>query len=286
MTPEGVKTSGLLREAEKQLLATGNQLARRDAEIMLANLLDINPSRLPLIDKIPPTGILQKFAEWIDRRSMGEPVAYITGVQEFWSLEFAVDENTLIPRPDTETLVEACLAHVKHVNAPKIADLGTGSGCILISLLSELLSATGLGLEVSEGALKLAQQNAFTNDVQDRSRFLKSDWFASVPADETFDLIVSNPPYIETNVIPGLMLDVKEYEPVSALDGGDDGLDCYRAIATQACGRLNRNGILAVEVGIEQAQAVALLFRDAGLTFVAIERDLAGVERVVCVKKQ
>ena len=276
----------LLRHAEAQLSETGNPLARRDAEIMLANLLDVRPSSLPLVDETPSADTTKTFSEWVARRQLGEPVAYITGVQEFWSLEFAVDENTLIPRPDTETLVEVTLNCSKQMNAPKIVDLGTGSGCVLISLLSEMPLATGLGLDISEGALKRAEQNAIANGVKKQTRFLKSDWFASVSRAEKFDLIVSNPPYIETGVIPDLMADVKDYEPVSALDGGADGFDCYQAIAAQAFERLNRNGFLAVEVGIGQAQVVASLFRDAGLTFVAIEKDLTGVERVVCAKKE
>ena len=284
MISNTLKLADLLRNAEAQLSDISGSLARRDAEIMLAHLLDVSVSRLPLMEEVA-SDVASGFAKFIARRAKGEPVAYITGVQEFWSLEFAVNESTLIPRPDSETLVEAALKHIAGPGAPRIADLGTGSGCILISLLHETPSATGMGLDMSEGALAVAQQNAATCDVQNRSEFLQSYWFDAVREGDTFDLIVSNPPYIEAAVIPNLMPDVKDFEPMSALDGGVDGLDCYRTIVAQAPNRLRADGMLAVEVGKGQAQDVAALFCAAELADIKVHKDLAGVERVVCAKK-
>lgn len=220
------------------------------------------------------------------RRMCGEPVAYILGVQEFWSLEFEVSPDTLIPRPDTETLVEVSLAALKEKSAPAILDLGTGTGCILLSLLHERADARGVGADISANAVALAGKNAARLGLAERAVFVRSDWFAELTAqDEGFDLVTSNPPYIPAPHIAGLMPDVRDYEPLSALEGGDDGLDAYRIITEQAPAYMKPGGYLAVEVGIGQSDDVRALFEAAGLRKVMARKDLSGVERVIIGKK-
>lgn len=260
-------------------------MARRDAELLLCHVLQVDPARLPLIDVQPSESELLQFDQYIDDRLTGKPVAYIIGEQDFWSLTFEVNSHTLIPRPDTETLVSSGLECLPPVKTPRILDLGTGSGCILLSLLHELPGATGIGVDVSEEALGVARKNANRHELEGRAQFVRSDWFETVPGGEHFDLIVSNPPYIENDTINTLMRDVRDFEPTSALMGGPDGLDCYRAIASDSPQWLTSGGVLAVEVGIGQADDVSALFVAAGLELTGVRHDLAGVERVVIGKK-
>lgn len=220
------------------------------------------------------------------RRRCGEPVAYILGVQEFWSLEFEVSPETLIPRADTETLVEVSLKVLAPIENPKVLDMGTGTGCILLSLLHERTDAYGVGADVNASAVALAERNADRLGVADRTTFVQSDWFDElVVPDDGFDLITSNPPYIPAPDIAGLMPDVREYEPISALEGGSDGLDAYRIITKQAPAYLKAGGNLAVEIGIGQSGDVIALFEAAGFKNVAVNADLAGLERVIIGKK-
>ncbi len=275
----------LVRAADAKFASVGNPLARRDADLLLSHVLGVNPSRLPLHQDALSNEAITQFWQMVDARLTGKPVAYITGEQEFWSLTFAVNEHTLVPRPDTETLVSVGLDSIMDVHSPTILDLGTGSGCVLLSLLHERGDATGLGIDLSAAALDIAQQNADNHNLSARVRLIQSDWFDGVPADMLFDLIVSNPPYIPAGDIDTLMPDVRDFEPVSALEGGDDGLECYREIASSAPLKLPQGGILAVEVGIDQAQAVSDLFAKSGLQISGVRQDLAGVDRVVFAKK-
>ncbi len=263
-----------------------NDTARLDAELLMANILQCKRMELPL--KTAPLSVLEatKFAGFIERRQTGEPVAYILGTQEFWSLEFKVTPDTLVPRPDTETLVEAVLNVLKKTETGTILDLGTGSGCILLSLLSELDEFLGVGVDQSAAALEVAAYNAMKLGMKDRSGFVKSDWFSDVSKSEGgFTAIVSNPPYIPSGDISELMQDVRDFEPMSALDGGSDGLNPYHVIVSTAPEYLCDGGILAVELGIHQAHDVAAIFQNNGFEDVQIFKDLAGVERIVMGKK-
>lgn len=274
----------LLAAAENKLKECGNPLARRDAEILLAHILVIEPSALPIFSKPVSQEQSALFDDMIARRLTGEPVAYITGVQGFWSLDFHVNPHTLIPRPDTELLVEVGLNVIKGSTAPRIADLGTGSGCILLSILSEHSRATGIGADISVEALKVAQCNAETHGLATRAQFIESDWFKGFGGPQ-FDLIVSNPPYIPADDIEALMSDVKDFEPTAALNGGHDGLDYYRQITSHATAYLAKEGHLAFEVGIGQFADVSALLARENFRDIRFFPDLSGINRVVMAKK-
>lgn len=276
----------LIRSAEARLAAAGIDTARLDAEILLAHVL-VCP-RMALYSKLTDTvsaADAAAFADLIGRRQAFEPVAYLTGEQEFWSLPFNVSPDTLIPRPDTETLVETVLTQVAGQPVRSVLDLGTGSGCICLSLLHELSDAQGYAVDISAGALAVAKRNAVTLGLQDRIAFFEGSWFEPLDRDQRFDVIVSNPPYIPSADMAGLMPDVRLYEPNGALEGGEDGLGPYKLIAEQAPAFLAPGGILAVEVGIHQADDVKALFDAAGLVETGKVKDLGGIERVVYGKK-
>jgi release factor glutamine methyltransferase len=221
-----------------------------------------------------------QFEALVKRRLAREPLAYITGLKEFWSLEFEVAPGVLIPRPETETIVEQVLEHFPASNAPlKLLDLGTGSGCLLTALLKEFPNATGLGIDESEQALIIAARNLNRHGLQARAELCRGNWLEGLTG--PFDVIVSNPPYIPTADIAGLEPDVRDHEPLGALDGGPDGLDAVRALAA-AFARLAA-GKAFVEIGAGQGDAAAVLFRDAGLEVVHIAPDLAAIPRVVVV---
>lgn len=281
-----VTVQAALAKATAQLVEAGIETARLDAEILLSHVLGC--ARMALYGK-PDTPVsvaeCDAFQALVTRRMTKEPVAYLTGEQEFWSLPFKVTPDTLIPRPDTETLIEVVLARMAKTRAPAIFDMGTGSGCILVSLLTEMKTASGVAVDLSQKALDVAKGNAVALGVADRADFIQGSWFDPLGEQQPlFDAIVSNPPYIPTNDLSGLMTDVKDFEPVSALDGGVDGLAPYRLIAGQSPDFLKPEGLLAVEVGIHQAQDVAALFSQNGFVDVTVSRDLGGIDRVVSGK--
>jgi release factor glutamine methyltransferase len=218
------------------------------------------------------------------RRLAGEPVARLVGCKEFWGLPLRLSAETLVPRPDTETVVELALQLVRAAPAAdgalRIADIGTGSGAILLALLSELPEACGVGTDISVTALRTARANAADLGFGSRAVFIACDHAAALS--DGFDLIVSNPPYIRSAEIAGLATEVRDHDPHRALDGGPDGLDAYRALIPQAAQRLGRQGALVVEVGHGQSAEVEGLMRAAGLTLERPPRtDLAGIPRAV-----
>jgi len=223
-----------------------------------------------------------RLARMAQRRLAGEPVARITGEKEFWGLRLKLSEDTLVPRPDTETVVEAALDFIKATAraAPRIADIGTGSGAILLALLSELPEATGVGTDISEAALAAAKANAESLGISDRARFAVGDYASALQG--RFDVIVSNPPYIRSADIPLLAIEVRDHEPRQALDGGTDGLLAYRRLAAETPAYLAPGGALIVEVGYNQAEDVGLLMEAAGFRISRpFRRDLSGIPRVV-----
>jgi release factor glutamine methyltransferase len=221
---------------------------------------------------------LQGFAA---RRSRGEPVARIIGEKAFWGLDFALNEATLVPRPETEMLVRLGLGHLGTWPGPRILDLGTGTGCIVIALLADNPAATAMAVDLSHAALAVARQNAERHGVAARLQLLEGAWFAPVPGGVRFDLIVSNPPYIEHADIASLAPEVKDHDPALALDGGADGLDAYRSIIAAAPPFLVPGGKLLLEIGSAQGAAVSSMMRTAGFDAVGVEKDLAGLDRVV-----
>lgn len=254
-----------------------------EARIILRHVLCVTDADLigggPADDAmmVPPDKA-QSIENMARRRADGEPLSRILGAREFYSLPFAVTPAVLDPRPDTETLVDAAL---KSFAAPPqaILDLGTGSGCILIALLHEWKAARGVGVDISADALAVAAGNAARNGVDGRARFVQGDWAAAL--DGKFDLIVSNPPYIPAGDIPNLGPEVRNHDPILALDGGQDGLDAYRTIIKEINRLLSPGGICLLEIGIGQAPDVARLVANAGLSLRESFRDLGGVERVL-----
>jgi release factor glutamine methyltransferase len=230
----------------------------------------------------------QRLGAFIERRGNGEPVARIVGVKEFWGLPLRLSADTLVPRPDTETVVEAALEILRpesRIDQPlRIADLGTGSGAILLALLSELPAAQGVATDISLAALQTARGNAVLLGLDARTCFVVCDYTSALAGD--FDLIVSNPPYIPSAEIATLDIEVRNHDPIRALDGGKDGLDAYRVIAPAAARLLAPRGLLMVEVGHDQSDAVADLMAAAGLTLQGpAKADLAGIRRVVTGRK-
>lgn len=272
----------LLRWTADYFKGRGIDSPRLDAELLLADLLQLDRVGLYLNFERPlQADELGAFRERVRRRAGREPLAYILGHAEFWSLALKVTPDVLIPRPDTELLVEEAL---KRVAGPvRVLDVGTGSGALAIALAHERPEWTVTAIDVSPAALAVAAENAGSNGVAERITFIEGD-LAALP-DGPFDLIVANPPYIPAADLAGLMPDVRDFEPRLALDGGVDGLTAYRALAGQANHVLADEGWLLVEVGIGQAAAVRELFAAAGLAELVTARDLAGIERMVGGRK-
>jgi release factor glutamine methyltransferase len=274
-----VSGNAALASAVRRLRAAGIPDAPRDARRLLAHALAIAPDRLTLhLAEGLPDEAQAAFEAALARRERREPVSHITGKRAFYGRDFHVTPDVLDPRPETETLVELALSRPFS----RVLDLGTGSGCILLTLLAERPQATGLGVDLSEPALAVARGNAAALGI-DRAAFLRSDWCGAVEGQ--FDLIVSNPPYIAADEMPGLAPEVRDWEPGMALSPGGDGLDAYRAIAACAPAHLSPGGRLMVEIGPTQAAAVSGLFRAAGLENIAVCPDIDQRDRVVCAEK-
>jgi len=259
-------------------LAEGSASAPLDARMIVAHVLRCRPNDLPLrdLDEVPVESIaaIRQLAE---RRIAGEPIARILGEKEFYGLTFMLSPATLVPRPDTETLVAAVLAAIDRAAAPAILDLGTGSGAILLTLLTELPNATGVGVDLSAEALATATRNAELIGIARRVQFREGNWTAGI--ERRFDLIVSNPPYIASDEIATLPVEVREHDPHVALDGGGDGLAAYRAIFADIRRVLAPGGRVFLEIGFGQAADVSRLAAEAGFD-TTFESDLAGIERV------
>jgi release factor glutamine methyltransferase len=255
-----------------------------DARLLLAETLGIDAVEIAVRpDASLGSAGAERLAEVARRRLAREPVGRILGEREFWGLPFALSPETLEPRPDTETVVEAALSVVPDRDADlRILDLGTGSGCLLVALLSELPRAKGLGLDRSPEALAAARRNATRNAVADRAAFVASNWTAALAGQ--FDLIVSNPPYIPSADVAGLAPEVRNHDPAAALDGGADGLDAYRTIFAEAIGLLGLDGTLVVEIGSGQAQDIGGLAETAGWRVIRLAQDLAGLPRALVLK--
>ena len=220
---------------------------------------------------------------YMNRRLNGEPVDRILGYREFYGRKFYLNADTLSPREDSECVINLALNMVQEgYHKLRILDLGTGTGCLLLTLLSELPNATGLGVDLSENAVTMAAKNAQNLKLDARAKFKTSNWFESVH--EQFDLVISNPPYIETAVLPDLEREVRDHDPVLALDGGRDGLDCYKIISAHAHKALCKNGHIIVEIGMGQANAVTGLFTNKGFTLESSCMDSAGITRGLAFK--
>nr|WP_249810976.1 peptide chain release factor N(5)-glutamine methyltransferase [Bradyrhizobium sp. 149] len=262
--------------------------AELDARILLGAALGLDLTGLVAqAARLLTEAEASRLARYARRRIAGEPVARILGTREFWGLPFRLSEATLVPRPDTETVIELALEILrewKPSHPPRIADIGTGSGAILLALLHEIPGAFGVGTDLSLTALKTARDNAAALGLADRASFVACSYAAALRG--PFDLIVSNPPYIPSAEIPKLSIEVREHDPHLALDGGNDGYDAYRALIPQAAERLSPGGALIVEAGQGQARNIETLMTAAALV---VDRppkaDLAGIPRAVSARK-
>ncbi len=271
-----IATAEALASITSRLTEAGIEEPRREARLLLAAAQGVNAAGLLLLDEVDRA----RFEPLVARRAAREPLAYILGRKEFWGLNFTVSPATLIPRPDTETLVEAVLA---LGTAPaRVLDLGTGTGCLLLAVLSEFPAAFGVGVDISPEAAALAAGNAQALGLAGRAAFCVGDWAAAL--DGTFDLVLSNPPYIPGADIPHLMPEVAGFEPSSALDGGADGLAAYRKILADLPRLLAENGAAVLELGVGQAPDVAVLAERAGFT-TTTRADLGGVERAIILTR-
>ena len=268
-----------LGAAAAALRAAGVDAPRRDARLLMQHALRLSPEALLAEDGLPLTDDeAARLGAHVRRRAAREPIAYLIGRREFWSLDIAVEHCTLVPRPESETLVEAVLARAVRLPArPRLLDLGTGSGCLLIALLSELPGALGLGIDVSAAAVSLARSNADRHGLGERASFAAADWGAPLAA--RFEIVVSNPPYVAAPELASLAPEIARHEPRVALAGGKDGYACYRQLAPQVAQLLAPGGLAAVELGAGMADEVGSLFTAAGLVEIGRRCDLSGVER-------
>lgn len=269
------------RAMAQSFRAAGLDSPELDARILVGHALSLDQAALAAAGARVLAQRERDATDALARRRLArEPVARIVGYKEFWSLKLSLTEATLVPRPETETVVEAALAAIdaRRTHVRRIADLGTGSGALLLALMSELPSAFGIGTDTSERALIVARANAQRLGVAPAA-FVACDMAAALRG--PFDLIVSNPPYVRSGDIGTLAAEVRDFDPRLALDGGPDGLDCYRAIAAAAPALLAPDGVLVVELGAGQAGAVAALFAEAGLAPQPPRTDLYGVPRAL-----
>ena len=278
----GVTVTVARKVLRHKLENAGIESASADARILLGHTLGVDHHALIAQgEHVLDAEQARMVARLTMRRLAREPIARILGEKEFWGLTLRLNAHAFVPRPDTETVVEAALAALMDPNARaktlRIADLGTGSGALLLALLSELPKASGIGTDIDVCALECARTNALAHGA--RASFIACDYASALKAD--FDLVVSNPPYIRTGEIAGLAPEVRQFDPKTALDGGTDGLDGYRAVAADAVRLLAPDGVLVVELGCNQALAVASVFEDAGLAAEEPRYDLSGIPRAL-----
>ncbi len=266
----------LYETGKDRLEKAGIQEAALDARLLLEEVCRTDRNTLLVHgDRAVTEEEETQFRIFIERRSTHEPLQQITGWQEFMGLRFSVTEDVLVPRQDTETLVEEVMRYLR--DGMEILDVCTGSGCILLSLLRYSNGCRGVGCDISEKALAVAAQNA--KELGISAQFIQSDLFESIEG--RFEYIVSNPPYIRKDMIPTLMEEVRDHEPLIALDGGEDGLDFYRKITREATEHLYSGGMLFFEIGYDQGETVKLLMEEEGYEEVTVSQDLAGLDRVV-----
>jgi len=272
-----VKVRDALAAATAQL-APVSETPRLDAELLMAEALGIGREALLLsrLDDIAPRG----FAPLLARREAGEPVAYITGRRAFWTIELEVGPGVLIPRPDSETLIEAAVAHFGEAGPERILDLGTGPGTLLLAALDQWPWATGLGIDASDSALAYARRNAERLGLSGRAAFRKGDWSEGI--EERFDLVLCNPPYVESGA--ELPRDVADWEPAEALYAAADGLSEYRRLALEILRLLAAGGLACLELGAGQRDAVAALFDPVPFTIKSL-KDLKGIERCLALSR-
>lgn len=270
-----------LKAAAADLARAGIEGGRLDARLLLGHVL--GRAVWPHEEEPLETAALERFRALVARRIAREPVSKIIGRRAFWTLDLTVTADTLDPRPDSETLVEAALeAFADRAPPRRILDLGTGTGCLLLAVLSEFADATGLGLDRSPAAAEVARRNAADTGLADRVEIRCQDW--DTVGEDRFDLILSNPPYIAEDEVASLAEEVRGHDPIGALAAGADGLDAYRALAPVLSRTLAPDGVAILELGIGQGDAVAAIMASVGLRETARRADLAGIDRTLVLK--
>jgi release factor glutamine methyltransferase len=281
--------SALLSEVRQALLVGGIEAAATDARTLVSGLLGLSATDvLTRGDRATSTEERERVMAAVSRRVAREPVHRILGYREFYGLTLSLSPATLEPRPDTEVLVDAVLPHLQRKVAEngeaRILDLGTGTGAICLALLHECEEATGVGCDISSDAVDAAIRNAQLNGLHDRFTGTVSDWFGAVEG--RFDIIVSNPPYIRSDVIAMLDPEVREHDPMAALDGGEDGLEAYRMLASGADAFLKPGGIVGLEIGFDQRESVSQLFAASGFRCLQAVSDYGGNDRALVFERQ
>lgn len=268
------------QDIKSKLASAGIETADLEARILLEDIAGIPKSEFFFArDKELGEDISKRISAIIDRRVQGESLGRILGYRDFWKSRFYLSPDTLEPRPDTETLIEEALHD--HHSPKRILDLGTGTGCILLSLLQEFPEATGVAVDKAQGACVAATENAKRLGLENRTTILNGSWFDPIPEGQKFDLIVSNPPYIPSQEIRNLQVEVKNHDPILALDGGEDGLLPYKYLCSNLKRYLEADGIVVLEFGVGQAFDITRIVEEAGATLIRVTNDLGGVPRVI-----
>ena len=268
----------------KLLKDKGILTANLDVKVLLAFLLNIdNKEIINYLDNEISNEFLNNFQKLLSRRLNREPIANIIGKKAFWDYDFIVNENVLTPRPDSETLIEAVLENYKNKEQKlNILDLGTGSGCLILTLLSIYQNSQGLAIDISDKALEIAKQNAKLLNIN-RIKFLKNNWNDNI--NEKFDIIISNPPYIPKKEIEDLEPEVNKYNPLLALDGGNDGLDCYKYLAENLQKNCKKDTKIFLEIGKNQEKDIIKIFQNNDFELIKMYKDINGIVRVLELKK-
>ena len=279
-----MKYQEILNAGSKILKLNNIKSNNLDSEILLSSTLKLDRSQLLLnLDKRIENQEKKIFFNFIERRRKNEPIAYITGYKEFWKNKFKVNKNVLIPRPDTETIIEQVLNELDINSSKKILDIGTGSGCIIISILNERKKCFGVGIDISKNAVKLAKYNAKIQHIDNRIKFLNSDIDNFYGG--KYDLIISNPPYIKQHEINGLEKDIKNHEPRVSLDGGIDGYNKIRLIIKKSSTLIKKKGKLFLELGINQTRETLKILNLNGFYKTKVIKDLASKNRCIVSTK-
>lgn len=279
-----MKILELYKNSSKELEQNGILTSKLDVKILLSYLLNIDSKELIMyFNQHIEQKFINSFNQLLKRRLNREPIANIVNKKSFWSYDFFVNENVLTPRNDSEILIEAVLSNYNNMQEElKILDLGTGSGCLILSLLKMYKNASGLAVDISEKALKVARQNAENLKINN-IKFLKNNWNDNI--EEKFDIIISNPPYIPTKEIKELEPEVNKFNPLLALDGGEDGLNCYRYLAKSLEKNLKENTKIFLEIGKNQEKDIEKIFNENGYELLKMYKDLAEINRILCFKK-
>ena len=278
--PAGLTINEAKRALINQFREAGLDTADIDARLLIMAVTAFTQTDMILRGKeCLSAEAFQRISNYAARRLAGEPIDNILGWREFYGRQFKVNKDVLSPRPETEMLVDMALECLKDKPNPSFLDLGTGSGAIAISILAEMKRANGVAVDISAAALDIAKENAVRHNVQDSLTYLQGSWFE--PVSGHYDIILSNPPYITAAAMEDLDIEVKDFDPVLALHGGDDGLMVYRTIISQAANYLKPEGVLFFEIGYDQAVAVTNLLSGAGFTDIFVHKDLSGHDRMI-----